>query len=120
MSADKLASAKNIQLVNFKKLDEVEIQKIQTILSHRVKKLGGFSLLKLNLKIHKHQTEFIHEIAGELISNNEKVIGAVASNKNVYKAFDDVINKIINEIQHTQKNYSKTKKIRKNKKFIGI
>lgn len=120
MSADKLANAKNIQLVNFKKLDEIEIQKIQTLLAHKVKKLRDFSLLKLNLRIHKHQTEFIHEIKGELLSDHEKNLGAVASDKNVYKALNDVMTKLGNEIQHSKKTHDKIKKIRKNKKFKGI
>lgn len=102
----------NIQLVNFGKLDEIEIKKVEALLSTRVKKLRSFILLKLNLRIHKHSTQFIHEIEGELHAEKIKRIGAVASDKNLYKALDDVMNKLTNELEHLQKNKQQNKNIK--------
>lgn len=93
----------NIQLVNFGKLDESEIKKVEILLSTRVKKLRDFKLLKLNLRMHKHSTQFIHEIEGELHAEKIKRIGAVASNKNLYKALDEVMHKLTSELEHLQK-----------------
>lgn len=100
----------NIQLVNFGKLDESEIEKVRTLLLTRIKKLRSFNSLKLNLKIHKHSTQFIHEIEGELHADNSKRIGAVALHKNLYTALDEVMQKLINELEHSQKKYSKNVK----------
>jgi len=97
----------NIQLVNFGKLDEIEIKKIETLLSTRIKKLRQFTLLKLNLRMHKHATQFIHEIEGELHVEKIKRIGAIASDKNLYKALDGVMHRLTSELEHLRKDKHK-------------
>lgn len=94
----------DVQLINFGKLDEIEIEKIKKILSTGVKKIRNYSdfqLLKLNLRIHKHSTEYIHEIEGEVLIKNKKTFNSIVSDKNLYKAISEVLNKLKNEIDHS-------------------
>jgi len=120
MHSEKVVGEGNIQLIKFDKLDETEIAKIKTLMIPKVKKLGNFDLLRLNLKIHKHSTEFIHEIEGELFSEGHNPLSALAADKNIYTALTSIMDKLISEAEHSNKLYDKTKRIRENKKFQNI
>ncbi len=93
-----------VKLINFGKLDEIEIEKAKKIISQGMKKIrnyGDFQLLKLNLRIHKHSMEYIHEIEGEVLIKNKKIFNSIVSDKNLYKAISRVIDKLKNEIDHS-------------------
>jgi len=94
----------DVKLINFGKLDQIEIEKVKKIISSGIKKIKNhrnFQLLKLNLRIHKHSTEYIHEIEGEVLIKNQKSFNSIVSDKNLYKAISKVITKLKNEIDHS-------------------
>jgi len=102
----------NIQLIGFNNMDITEINAVKDAVSGFLKKLKNktnYELLKLTLKQHRRINYFVHEAKAELFIHPHKSIGAKTSDKNIYKAIVDVMNKIIAELEHLEKKNVKKK-----------
>ena len=91
----------DITLIGFEILDPAEIARIQEIIAKRLKKLKiNYTLLKISLKEHKHSTRINHEVKADLFITKGKSIFAQATEDNLYKALDQLMEKINSEINH--------------------
>ncbi|UCD20815.1 MAG: hypothetical protein JSW08_03515 [archaeon] len=90
-----------IALIGFEGLDESELKSINEILVKRLKKLKiDYSLLRINLKQHKHAKHFMHELTVNLSRAKGRPILAKISDKNLYKALDKVMERLLSEVKH--------------------
>jgi ribosome-associated translation inhibitor RaiA len=89
-------------MVGFKGLDDSEIKVVQEIILNSLNKINKkvtANLIRVELKQHKHAKEFMHEIKAVLFLKGNR-ISASASNKNMYKAVKETLDKLIAEIGH--------------------
>ncbi|MCS7134450.1 MAG: hypothetical protein NZ889_01165 [Candidatus Pacearchaeota archaeon] len=94
-----------ISLRGFDDLDEKEIDIIKKIVLNRIKKIKiPYQFLVINLKKHehkyKHQTRITHELNADLFFSKGKAIAAKSEDTNLYKALEELLEKIIAETKH--------------------
>lgn len=114
--------SKNVRLIGFDDLDESEQFKVQEIMATYIKKIEErtpYEELKLRLKQHQRAKMFIHEISAQLFLNSGTALSATSSNKNMYRALTEVMEKLVNEITHKEKKSHKERPVKKfNRKVI--
>ncbi len=90
-----------ITLIGFDVLDPAEIQRIQEIIDKKLKKIKiDYNLLRITLEQHKHSKYITHETKADLFLKQGKSIFAQATEDNLYKALDQLMEKITAEINH--------------------
>jgi len=90
----------SLVLVGFNKLEESEIKASREIIERyleKMKKKADCKELKIRLKMKKHSKSFIHEIEAKLYA--EKIFNAKAIDRNLYKAIDSALSKIVSELK---------------------
>jgi len=95
-----------VSLVGFDELDEEEIEQAKKILSTHVSKLENKTdngALKIRLKMHKHNKNFVHELEADFFVSGGKNFSANASDKNLYKALASTMSKLISEVEHNSR-----------------
>ena len=98
-----LGESRNLALIGFGSLDKIEIKKVNKIIATRIKKLNtkiDYELLRIRLKTHQRNKIFRHELRAELLIRPGDVVGSSTEHKNLYKALDDIMRKLITEIEH--------------------
>ncbi|MFH1823589.1 MAG: hypothetical protein ABH817_02650 [archaeon] len=93
---------KSISLQGFKDFDPTEIDRIQSIVEKSLVKVQNkidYNSLKITLKQHRKQTEFIHELTAEIFRNKGKSIYASMTHKNPFLAMTRLMDKIITEVR---------------------
>ena len=93
----------SVSLLGFDELDEEEIEQAKKIVLTHVQKLEyktKNAALKVKLKMHKHNMEFIHELEADFFVSGGKNFSASASDKNLYKALASTMTKLISEVNH--------------------
>lgn len=98
-----------IALRGFENLDSLEQQKVQEIVSKSLKKITikeDYQELIIELKQHKHSMEFIHEIKATIFLKDRR-ISSKSSDKNLYKALNSVLDKLLSELGHKLKDTRK-------------
>jgi ribosome-associated translation inhibitor RaiA len=101
-----------IALIGFKNLDESEIDTAKEIILKSLNKLDrtdSVDFIKIELKTHKHSKEFVHEVTATTYSKSKRM-NAEESDKNLFKAVRNVMDKLIVESEHINKS-NKTKTI---------
>jgi ribosome-associated translation inhibitor RaiA len=90
-----------ITLSGFDSLDPAEVQRIEEIIDKRLKKLKvEYKLFKISLKEHKHSKRIAIEVNADLFLSKGKSIFAQSTEDNLYKALDQLMEKINSEISH--------------------
>jgi ribosome-associated translation inhibitor RaiA len=95
-----------VAFIGFKNIDDSEISIIKGIVLKSLNKLSKkaeIELIRLELKLHKHANEFVHEIKAVLFLKNNR-ISATDTDKNIYKALSNVMCKLDKESEHKEKN----------------
>jgi len=94
----------NISLRGFDNIDPSEITIVQDRINKTLKKIDfsqlDYDLLKINLKQHKHSGQFLHELKADLFLSKGRALNAKSEDRNLYKAIDDIMKKLLNEIKH--------------------
>ncbi len=101
-----------LTIQGFTNLDPSEIKRLEELIAKNLKKIkfkSDYNDLRIELKQHKHAKEFIHEINAILFLKQSR-IRAETSDKNIYKALQNVFDKLLAEIEHKNKKFnSRTK-----------
>ena len=111
----------NIALIGFGKLEPSEMNVINQILETHVKKLQeltNYESLRLKLHPHQHSKSFIHEIHAELQAKQAKgsdkgreiIISASATQKSLFSALSEVLEKLASEAVHKMRTTKETGK----------
>ncbi len=111
-----LILGKNIQLLGFGVLEPSEINIVKGLLQNYVKKIEtktDYNLLKMKLKMHQHNTNFIHELESQLIVHPGKSFVTNVSDKNIYKAIATLMKKLLSEIDHYKRRDVRQRPIKK-------
>lgn len=99
----------NIALIGFGALEPIELIVVKKITGNYVKKISEiaqYKQMKLSLKQHQHSKSFLHELETEIIITQSKeggkdiVLAAKSTDRNLYTALADVLEKIYNEALH--------------------
>ena len=94
-----------LTLQGFNILDPSEIERLEEVIAKNLKKIkfrSDYINLRIELKIHEHAKEFVHEIKAVLFLKKNR-IRAETSDKNIYKALQNVFDKLLSEIEHKNK-----------------
>ncbi len=94
-----------LTLQGFSNLDPSEIERLEDLIAKNLKKIrfkSDYLNLRIELKQHKHSKEFVHEIKATLFLKQNR-IRAETSDKNIYKALQNVFDKLLSEIEHKNK-----------------
>lgn len=86
-------------------LDPAEKAIVDNILrnySHKIGERADFEYLKLRLKKSQKAKTFLHAVEGELKIEN-KVFRAKETDYNLFSVLADVLEKLLNELVHTQR-----------------
>lgn len=109
------AEGKNVSMVGFGKLAEIELETIKQIMPVYIKKLESrtdYTELKIRLKMHQHAKSFIHELDADLFMPGSH-LGAKITHKNLYKALALAMSKLLAEVEHHLKKKARQHPIRK-------
>ena len=91
-----------LTLQGFTNLDPSEIERLEELIEKNLKKIkfkSDYNNLRIELKQHKHSKEINHEINAILFLKQNR-INAETSDKNIYKALQNVFDKLLAEIEH--------------------
>jgi ribosome-associated translation inhibitor RaiA len=91
-----------LTLQGFTNLDPSEIERLEELVEKNLKKIkfkSDYTNLRIELKQHKHSKEINHEINAVLFLKQSR-INAEANDKNIYKALQNVFDKLLAEIEH--------------------
>ncbi len=94
-----------LTLQGFTNLDPSEIERLEELIAKNLKKINlrsEYTNLRIELKQHKHSKEINHEISAILFLKKNR-INAETSDKNIYKALQNVFDKLLAEIEHKNK-----------------
>lgn len=92
---------KTIRLVGFDNLDPAELSIIKKIIGHYLKKIDNlteYEEVRVNLKLHKKQNYYLHEIKTEIFKGS-KIFVAESDNKNIYVCLTGCFEALISEIK---------------------
>lgn len=94
-----------LSLEGFDTLDPSELEIVKKIVANKIKKIKiNYQFLKIRLKQHvhkyEHSTRIIHELQADLFFSKNKALSSKSEDANLYKALDDVMEKILAEIKH--------------------
>ena len=94
-----------ISLRGFDNLDSLELKKLEEIVSKSLKKITfqeDYDQIIIELKQHKHNNEFVHEIKATLFLKKQR-FSSKNSDKNLYKALKIALDKLLSELEHKLK-----------------
>ena len=99
----------SLTLQGFSNLDPSEIKSLEEVIAKKLSKIKfktNYEGLRVELKQHKHSKEFIHEIKAVMFLKSKRMM-AQDSDKNIYKALNNVFDKLITELGHLDRKQEK-------------
>jgi len=104
-----MASEGKVLLTGFELENEEKSIVNQTVERYlrKIEEKTSYQELKLNLKQSEHGKAFMHEIQGSMITGKKRITSK-ATGYNLYKVLSEVLEKILNEIEHKERTSRQT------------